>query len=122
MRNERKVYMLLQPIIIKRGDNMSLKRRNGHNDDVDWYQDVFQKKWTRKYGEVIDPHTREILAHVVLNVNDFTRRAVLIKMTKWLGQYATDQHMAGYILNRLSRPSAAVFAGDGSWVRLNRTR
>ena len=95
--------------------------RTGEDDDMDWYEDVQNTTWTKKYGEIIDPHNREILANVVLTINGFTRRAVSIKMTRWFGQYATDQIMAGYLLDRITSDGAAVFDGDGSWVRMNRT-
>ena len=88
---------------------------------MDFYKDVTLAKWTRKYGEVFDPQSGKILAHVVLTPADFTRRRLNVKMTKWFGQYAKGKNI-DYILSRIDHRSMGLYAGDSSWFRLTRTK
>ena len=86
-----------------------------------FYDDVTKASWKRKYGEVFDPESGEILAHVVLAPNDFTRRRLDVKITKWFGQYAKGEHV-DYILSRIDNRSIGLYSGDYSWFRLSRTK
>jgi len=88
---------------------------------LDFYRDVTRTNWKRKYGEVFDPDSGEILAHVTLTPSDFTRRKLNVKMTKWFGQYAKGKHVE-YILSRIDNRSIGLYAGDSSWFRLIRTQ
>ena len=87
----------------------------------DFYEDVTMASWKRKYGEVFDPESGEILAHVVLTPHDFTRRSLDVKITHWFGQYTKGKYVE-YILSRIDNRSIGLYAGDYSWFRLTRTK
>jgi len=88
---------------------------------LDFYVDVTQADWKRKYGEVFAPDSGEVLAHVVLTPRDFTRRTLNVKMTHWFGQYSKSKY-ADFILDALTFGAYKGLHGcDSSWFRLRRT-
>ena len=89
---------------------------------IDFYRDVTQADWKRKYGEAFAPDTGEVLAWIVLTPSDFTRRSLNVRMTRWFGQYSKSKY-ADFILDALTFGAyRGLHPNCSSWFRLERTK